>query len=61
MNPISKSVGLEASFDLSDGWKIKNNGRFSINNGSFVSPFPAQVANAASIADSFGAGSTCAA
>ena len=58
MNPISKSFGLEASFDLAAGWKIKNNGRFSINNGNFVSPFPAQVATAADIANSFGAGST---
>lgn len=58
MNPNSKSIGLEASFDLAEGWKIKNNGRFSINNGNFVSPFPAQVATASDIASSFGAGST---
>lgn len=60
MNPISTSLGFEASFELADGWKIKNNGRFSFNKGSFVSPFPAEVATASSIADSFGAGSTLA-
>ena len=58
MNPVSRSIGLEASFDLAEGWKIKNNGRFSLNSGSFVSPFPAQVATASDIANSFGAGAT---
>jgi len=58
MNPISKSIGMEASFDLAEGWKINNNGRFSINNGNFVTPFPAQVTIANDIATSFGAGST---
>jgi outer membrane receptor protein involved in Fe transport len=58
MNPISTSVGIEASFELTDGWKIRNNGRFSFNRGRFVSPFPAEVNTAAAIADSFGTGST---
>lgn len=58
MNPVSTSVGLDASFELLDGWRIRNNGRFSFNRGRFVSPFPAQVATAAEIADSFGTGST---
>lgn len=58
MNPISKSVGVSASFDLADGWKITENGRYSSNNGGFIAPFPAQVGTAASIASSFGAGST---
>jgi hypothetical protein len=43
MNPISTSVGMEASFDLGDGFKIKNSGRFSSNRGGFNSPFPASV------------------
>ncbi|MGC6415354.1 MAG: TonB-dependent receptor [Bacteroidia bacterium] len=58
MNPNSKSIGLDISFDLADDWKVRNNGRFSVNNGNFVSPFPAQVASAADIAASFGVGST---
>lgn len=43
MNPISTSVGMEASFDLGDDFKISNNGRFSVNKGGFNSPFPASV------------------
>ena len=46
MNPISTSIGMEASFDLGDGFKIKNNGRFSSNKGGFNSPFPASVSTA---------------
>nr|WP_321221663.1 TonB-dependent receptor [uncultured Psychroserpens sp.] len=46
MNPVSTSVGMEASFDLGDGFKIKNNGRFSVNKGGFNSPFPASVSTA---------------
>ena len=38
--------------------KLSNNGRFSFNNGQFITPFPAEVGTAASIANSFGAGST---
>ena len=58
MNPVSKSIGANVNFDLSEGWKITNNGRFSSNSGGFIAPFPAQVGAAASIAESFGAGST---
>ncbi len=60
MHPKSKSIGAEIFFDLEGDWKIKNNGRFTINNGRFVAPFPAQVATATEIADSFEAGSTLA-
>jgi outer membrane receptor protein involved in Fe transport len=58
MNPISKSIGISANFDLEDDWKISENARYSSNNGNFITPFPAEVASAASIANSFGAGST---
>lgn len=58
MNPISTSIGMEASFDLGNDWKVKNNGRFSSNKGAFISPFPAEVATASSISDSFGTGSS---
>ncbi|PNQ74022.1 TonB-dependent receptor [Hanstruepera neustonica] len=58
MNPISTSVGFEASFDLGNNWKVRNNGRYSSNKGAFVSPFPAEVASASAIAESFGTGST---
>ncbi|SCY37863.1 Outer membrane receptor proteins, mostly Fe transport [Nonlabens sp. Hel1_33_55] len=46
MNPISTSVGVEASFDLVDGWRFNNRGRFSFNKGGFNSPFPASVLTA---------------
>jgi outer membrane receptor protein involved in Fe transport len=58
MNPISKSIGVSASFDLEDDWKITENGRYSSNSGGFIAPFPAEVGSAAAIATSFGAGST---
>ncbi len=49
MRPESVSIGIETSFELTDGWRIKNNGRFSSNKGRFVSPFPSQVATASDI------------
>jgi outer membrane receptor protein involved in Fe transport len=58
MNPVSKSIGVSASFDLEDGWKITENGRYSSNSGGFIAPFPAEVGSASAIAASFGAGST---
>ena len=58
MNPVSKSIGVNASFDLEDGWKITENGRYSANSGGFMAPFPAEVGSASAIAASFGAGST---
>lgn len=58
MHPVSKSIGANVNFDLEHGWKITNNGRFSSNSGGFIAPFPAQVASAATIADTFGLGAT---
>ncbi len=58
MHPITKSIGASANFNLDNGWKVSENGRFSLNNGGFIAPFPAEVGTAASIANSFGAGST---
>jgi len=58
MNPVSKSIGVSANFELAEGWKLSENGRFSSNSGGFISPFPAQVASAATIADSFGTGAS---
>ncbi|WP_298155851.1 TonB-dependent receptor [Flavobacterium sp.] len=58
MHPVSKSIGASANFQLGDGWKVTENGRFSSNSGLFIAPFPAEVGTAAAIATSFGAGST---
>ena len=56
MHPVSKSIGVSANFNLDNGWKISENGRYSSNNGGFISPFPAEVGTAASIAASCPAG-----
>ena len=58
MHPISKTIGINAKFDLENGWKISESGRYSANSGGFISPFPAEVGTAASIANSFGTGTT---
>lgn len=58
MHPVSKTIGASMNFELADGWKVSNNGRFSSNSGQFIAPFPAEVSAAATIANSFGAGST---
>nr|WP_294774259.1 TonB-dependent receptor [uncultured Flavobacterium sp.] len=58
MHPVSKTIGASVNFELAEGWKVTNNGRFSSNSGQFITPFPAEVAAASTIANSFGAGST---
>jgi outer membrane receptor protein involved in Fe transport len=58
MNPITKSMGVSANFNLDNNWKISENGRFSLNSGGFIAPFPAEVGSAAAIASSFGTGAT---
>ena len=58
MHPISKSIGANASFDLDNNWKISDNLRYSANSGGFIAPFPAEIATAAAIATSFGAGAS---
>ncbi|KAB1156774.1 TonB-dependent receptor [Flavobacterium luteum] len=42
-NPISKSIGLEAEFDLGEGWKLSEKGRMSFNKGNWIAPFTAGV------------------
>lgn len=49
MNPVSTSFGMEASFELSDGWNIKNSARFSSNKGRFISPFPSEIGTASGL------------
>jgi len=57
MNPRSTAIGSELSFDLGDGWQMKNRSRMAFTSGSFNAPFPAQVAAADGIAESIaGAG-----
>lgn len=56
MHPNSTAIGAEFSFDLGKGWKVENRGRFAMNSGRFVAPFPAQVGTAQSLAESLGGG-----
>jgi len=56
MHPISKSIGANATFDLDNNWKVSDNLRYSANSGGFISPFPAELGTASTVANSFGAG-----
>ncbi|WOH38753.1 TonB-dependent receptor [Thalassotalea fonticola] len=52
MHPTVDSIGFEAVFDLGNNWSIENRFRTSSTKGSFTSPFPAEVGDSQSIADS---------
>lgn len=54
MHPISNAIGAEFVMDLPNGWKLENRGRMAFNTGRFVSPFPAEVGNASTLAQSIG-------
>ncbi|MCF2909243.1 TonB-dependent receptor [Pseudoalteromonas sp. DL2-H2.2] len=59
MHPQVDSVGVEASFELSNDWKIENRFRVAKVKGTFNAPFPAEVGSAQSIAESIaGEGAT---
>lgn len=49
MHPVSSSIGAEFQFDLDNGWSVENKGRFSLNSGRFIAPFPAQVDTRANV------------
>ncbi|OYU97805.1 MAG: TonB-dependent receptor [Bacteroidetes bacterium B1(2017)] len=49
MHPMSKAIGAEFNFDLGEGWSVENRGRFSVNNGNFIAPFPANVGSTSSM------------
>lgn len=51
---LSTTFGLEFEFDLLDGWSLNNKARYASNEGGFVSPFPASIASAQSIAEEIG-------
>ncbi len=48
-NPISKTAGIEFSFDLGDGWKIRNKGRLASNRGEWSGPFTANFGETADV------------
>lgn len=56
MHPISTAVGGEFSFEIGDGWNMKEKFRMALTKGTFNSPFPAQVGAADDIAQSIAGG-----
>ncbi len=54
MRPKTTAIGAEFSFDLKGGWTLTDRFRVADNSGRFVSPFPAEVTDAASVAASIG-------
>jgi hypothetical protein len=59
MHPVSYAVGAEFSFDLGDGWNVKNRARIAYNKGKFNSPFPVSIGTSDDIATGIaGAGYT---
>lgn len=55
MHPVVTAIGLEAAFEPADGLRIENRFRWSDVSGRFVSPFPAEVGGAQTLADATGA------
>lgn len=54
MRPQSDAIGAEFSFDLDGAWTLTDRFRITDTQGRFESPFPAEVASAASLASSIG-------
>lgn len=54
MHPDSLQFGAEAKFDVGGGWSLENRFKVAKTSGRFVSPFPAEVATASSLATSIG-------
>lgn len=54
MRPKSTAIGFEFQQDFGDGWRLTNRFRHATNEGRFVSPFPAEVDDAADVAASVG-------
>jgi outer membrane receptor protein involved in Fe transport len=50
----SLAFGIESEVEVADGWTLTNRFRFADNSGSFMSPFPAGVGTAQSIANGIG-------
>lgn len=58
INPVAKSVGLEAQFDVA-GWTVTERFRFADMSGQMLQNFPLTIAPAAALAPSFaGPGAT---
>ena len=53
-HPLVKAVGLEGEFEIVPGWRVTERFRYSDMSGNFVSPFPAGVGDAQTIANGIG-------
>ncbi len=53
-HPVVASIGLEAEFEIADGWTLTERFRYSDISGGFTSPFPASVGSAADTAVALG-------
>lgn len=51
MHPVVKSLGLEGQFEVADRWQIDERFRYADISGSFISPFPAAVDDAQTVAN----------
>lgn len=49
MHPVSTAAGVELSFNLGNGFKVENRGRYAVNSGRFIAPFPASVGSTSSV------------
>ena len=59
MRPKSTVFGGEFEYNFGDGWRINEKFRYADTDGGFVSPFPASIGSASTVAASIGgAGST---
>ncbi|WP_406665381.1 TonB-dependent receptor domain-containing protein [Gallaecimonas sp. GXIMD1310] len=54
MHPKMAAIGFEANFDLGNNWNVVNRFRHSSASGTFMSPFPAEVATSSALAASIG-------
>ncbi|RVQ68810.1 TonB-dependent receptor [Croceicoccus ponticola] len=54
MHPLVTSLGLEAQFEIADGFRVEERFRWSDVSGRFVSPFPSEIGAAGGIGNSVG-------
>ena len=54
MHPLVKGFGFQTEFEVADGWTVSNKFRYSDISGRFISPFPATVDSAQTLANGIG-------
>ena len=43
MHSVSRAIGAEFKYEIGNGWKLSDKARYSVNNGQFLAPFPANA------------------